>query len=106
MKDVNVGEKDRTIKKLIDANRTLKEELDRESERFKILEDKYKDLLVKYNMLAKENAKNAQLLFTNTTGAQMTNFDKYLSTGGDLKGLDIQGGRTTDGFTKKFEDLY
>lgn len=109
MKDVNVGEKDRTIKKLIEANKTLKEELDREMERYVLLEEKYKDLLVKYNMLAKDHAKNAELLFTATTGAKMGNFNKYLSTTTDVQGLDLdpsQKHRTTDGFTKKFEESY
>ncbi len=99
MKDVNVGEKDRTIKKLIEANRQLKDDLEREMERFVLLENKHKDLLVKFNMLAKENAKYAELLFTNTTGAKMTNFDKYLTTG-------EMDQTKTDGFSKKFEDLY
>jgi chromosome segregation ATPase len=84
MKDVNVGEKDRTIKKLIEANKTLKEELDREVERFMILEDKYKDLLMKYNQLAKDHARNAELLFTTTTGAKMGNFNRYLSSTADV----------------------
>ena len=57
MKDVNVSEKDRTIKKLIDANRQLKEELSREMERYSLLENKHKDILLKFNILAKENSK-------------------------------------------------
>jgi hypothetical protein len=48
MKDVNMGEKDRTIKKLIDSNRSLKDDLEREMERYVLLENKYKDILVKY----------------------------------------------------------
>lgn len=101
MKDVNVGEKDRTIKKLIEANKQLKNDLEMEMERFTLLETNHKNLLVKFNMLAKENAKYAELLFTNTTGAKMTNFDKYLSTG-ELE----QETKTADGFARKFEDLY
>ena len=68
MKDVNLGEKDGTIKKLLDANRQLREDLKREEERYKLLEQKYKDILVKYNVLARENAKNAEMLFTMNTG--------------------------------------
>ena len=71
-------------------------------ERFIVLENKHKELLVKYNMLAKENSKYAELLFTNTTGAKMSNFDKFLSTGGDLPDGPIK----SDGFAKKFESLY
>ena len=102
MKDVNVGEKDKTIKTLIGANRQLKEELEKEMERFMVLENKHKELLVKFNMLAKENAKYAELLFTNTTGAKMSNFDKYLSTGAEQP----DGPGKSDGFAKKFESLY
>jgi len=79
MKDVNLGEKDRTIRKLIEANRTLKDELDREMERFTLMENKYKELLVKFNVAAKENAKYAELLFANTTGSKLGNFESYLA---------------------------
>ncbi len=64
MKDVNVGEKDKTIKKLVLANREMREDLEREVERYRILEDRYKELLVKFNALAKENAKYAEMMFT------------------------------------------
>ncbi len=99
-----MGEKDRTIKKLIEANRTMKEELDREVERFVALEERYKELIMKYQMLAKDHARNAELLFTTTTGAKMGNFNKYLSSTDDVN----EGGpkSTTDGFAKKFEGLY
>ena len=100
MKDVNVGEKDITIKKLIQANKGLKEDLERELERFTLLEQKYKDLLVKFNSLAKENAKYAEMMFTQTTGGKLSNYQQFLSTDG------IAGAKTTDGFAKKFEDLY
>lgn len=69
MKDVNVGDKDRTIKKLIDANRLLSSDLEREMERFTHLENKHKDLLNKFSVLAKENAKYAEIKFTEITGA-------------------------------------
>ena len=78
MKDVNVSEKDRTIKKLIDANRQLKEELSREMERYSLLENKHKDILLKFNVLAKENSKYQDLLFTQTTGGKMGNFNSFL----------------------------
>ena len=78
MKDVNVSEKDRTIKKLIDANRQLKEELSREMERYSLLENKHKDILLKFNVLAKENSKYQDLLFTQTTGGKMANFNSFL----------------------------
>ena len=69
MKDVHMDEKERTIKKLIEANRQLREDLRRETERYGLIESKYKDLLVKYNVLAKENAKNAEMLFSMNTGS-------------------------------------
>lgn len=100
MKDVNVGEKDGTIKKLITANRQLKEDLEREMERYTLLENKYKDLLVKFNALAKENSKYADMMFTSTTGAKMNNFNSYLTA-------SEAGAKTaSDGFSKKFEDMY
>ena len=104
-----MGEKDRTIKKLIEANRTMKEELDREVERFVALEERYKELIMKYQMLAKDHARNAELLFTTTTGAKMGNFNKYLSSTDDVQGGNegpAAGKSTTDGFAKKFEGLY
>ena len=78
MKDVNVGEKDRTIRKLIEANRALKEELDKETERFALMEAKYKELLVKFNVAAKENAKYQETLFSQSTGGQLTNYEGFL----------------------------
>ena len=85
MKDVNLDEKERTVKKLIDANRILREDLKKESDRYSLLESKYKDLLLKYNVLAKENAKNAELLFSMNTGANIHNYDNYLQKDDDKK---------------------
>ena len=100
MKDVNVGEKDRTIRKLIEANRQLKDDLEREMERFTILENKHKDILVKFNSLAKESAKQAELIFSSTTGGHLSNYQGFLATG-------EHGERTTgDTFSKKYEDFY
>lgn len=58
MTDVKTGEKDLTIKKLIFANKTLREDLEQEIERFNLLQNKFKDLLIKYNIATKENNKN------------------------------------------------
>ena len=58
MRDVNVREKERTMKKLLEANRALRDELKKESERYQALENKYKDILVKYKVLVAENSKN------------------------------------------------
>ena len=46
------------MKKLIFANKQLREDLRREIERYNLLEEKFRDLLVKYNLTQKENEKN------------------------------------------------
>jgi len=78
MKDLNLAERDKTAKKLLEANRQLREDMRKEVERYQLLESKYKDLLVKYNMLAKENAKNAELLFNLNTGSNIYNYERVL----------------------------
>lgn len=64
MKEVNLTEQDSTIKKLIFANKKLREDLSREIERYNLLEAKFRDILVKYNVVARENEKNKGLVFT------------------------------------------
>ena len=104
MKDVNVGEKDRTIRKLIDANRQLKEELEKEMERYLIIENKHKELLVKFNVLAKEHKKFEEMVFTQTTGGKMANFQSFLASD---QTMDHAARTTNDGFNRKYEeDLY
>lgn len=80
MKDVNVGEKDTTIKRLITANRQLKDDLERENERYILLEQKHKDLLVSYHTLTKEHTKIVDMMFANTTGGRLDNFKDFLAT--------------------------
>jgi hypothetical protein len=75
---VNVDEKDKTIKKLIFANKVLREDLQREIDRYTMLESKFKQMLVKYNVKARENDKNQKQLFTSMTGAQMDKYDDFL----------------------------
>lgn len=58
MREVNNDEQERTMKKLIFANKQLREDLSREIERYNLLENKFRDLLVKYNLTQKENEKN------------------------------------------------
>ena len=79
MKDVNVEEKDKTIKKLIESNKYLREDLKREAERYTLLEKKYKDLLIKYNVLSKEHASNVEKLFSMNTGGNIHNYENFLS---------------------------
>lgn len=47
---MNIEEQERTMKKLIFANKQLREDLSREIERYNLLEDKFRDLLVKFNL--------------------------------------------------------
>lgn len=68
MKDVNLEEKDKNIRKMLEANKDLREKLSSEVERYKLLESKYKDLLIKYNVIAKEHAKLGETLFHMKTG--------------------------------------
>jgi hypothetical protein len=89
MKDVNLSEKEKTIKKLIEANRQLREDLRREAERYSLIEDKYKDLLVKYNVLAKENAKNTEMLFSMNTGGNIHNYSNYLMDKGGVDDKNV-----------------
>lgn len=58
MQEVNMDEQERTMKKLIFANKQLREDLSREIERYNLLEEKFRDLLVKFNLAQKENEKN------------------------------------------------
>ena len=69
MREVNNDEQERTMKKLIFANKQLREDLSREIERYNLLENKFRDLLVKYNLTSKENEKNQKLVFAMGTGA-------------------------------------
>jgi len=43
--------------------------LSREIERYNLLEDKFRGLLVKYNLAQKQNEKNEKLVFSMNTGA-------------------------------------
>lgn len=78
MKDVNMDEKEKTVRKLVEVNRMLRQDLAKEADRYKLLEDKHKELLVKYNVLAKENARNAEMLFNMNTGGNIGNYDRFL----------------------------
>lgn len=78
MRDVNVGEQDTTIKKLIFANKQLREDLQREIERYSLLESKYRDLLVKFNIVSREKESNQEYIFSMQTGAHMAKFNKFL----------------------------
>ena len=82
MREVNSDEQERTMKKLIFANKQLREDLSREIERYNLLEDKFRDLLVKYNLAQKENEKNQKLVFAIGTGANLPRYDKLFDDEG------------------------
>jgi len=79
MKDVNLDERERTIKKLIDANKQLRDDLHREVDRYTLLEGKYKGVLVKHNILNRENTKNEEMIFSTMTGTNIRRYDNYLA---------------------------
>ena len=72
------------MKKLIFANKQLREDLSREIERYNLLEEKFRGLLVKYNLAQKENERNQKLVFTLGTGAQLPRYDNFLDEGGEF----------------------
>lgn len=78
MKDVNLDEKDKTIRKLIESNKIMREDLRREAERYNLLEKKYKDVLVKYNILSKDHASKVEKIFSMGTGGNIHNYESYL----------------------------
>jgi DNA repair exonuclease SbcCD ATPase subunit len=84
MKDENEHEKEKTIKKLIEANKHLRDDLKREAERYSIIEDKYKELLYKFNQLGKENAKNKKMVFQMTTGANIDSYNPFMENESDI----------------------
>ena len=51
MKDVNTTENERNLKRMITANKQLREDMNREIERYNLLETRFRDLLVKYNIV-------------------------------------------------------
>lgn len=79
MKEVNLDERERTIKKLIEANKQLREDLARETDRYTLLDEKYRQVVVRLNELAKANAKNEELVFGMTTGGNMNRYSEFLS---------------------------
>jgi len=79
MKEVNLDERDSTIKKLIGANKQLREDLGREVDRYILLEEKYRETAAKYDTVSKSNKRNEELVFGMTTGGNMTRYQGFLS---------------------------
>ena len=102
MKEVNSDEQEQTIRKLIFANKQLREDMTREIERYNLLESKFRDLLVKYNITTKENTKNKDLIFNMQTGAKFPKYDAFLDDRGEFnKGRKA---RTVNELDDNFED--
>ena len=78
MKDVNLDGQKQTIKKLIDANKQLRFDLERETDRYTLLENKYRDVLARFNSLDKENARNEEMIFGMTTGTNIRRHQNYM----------------------------
>jgi hypothetical protein len=58
--------------------------LAQEIERFNLLQAKFRDLLIKYNIASKENVKNQKSLFEVTTGAHMHKYENFLDEDGEF----------------------
>lgn len=86
MREMNMDEQEKTMKKLIFANKQLREDLSREIERYNLLEDKFRDLLVKFNLAQKENERNQKQVFTLITGANLPRYDNFLDEDGEFSG--------------------
>lgn len=61
--ETNQEDFQKTIKKMVQANKFLREDLDTETQRYRMLEDKYAKLLVEYKLAQKEYQKNEKLIF-------------------------------------------
>lgn len=79
MKEIDLDEKAWTIKRLTKANEELREDLYRETDRYALLESKYKDVLLGYQSATKENQKNEELVFGMTTGGNMSRYSEFLA---------------------------
>ena len=79
MQEVNVDEKDVTIRKLVFANKTLRDDLQREIDRFTLLESKFKQVLMKANIEHRDLEKQQRAMFTLQTGAQMDRYSDFLN---------------------------
>ena len=78
MKEINLEERDGTIKKLIQANKQLREDLQREVDRYILLEDKYREVLLKFENATKSNKRNEELMFGLATGGSMGRYQGFL----------------------------
>ena len=82
--DRRSNEQQGTINKLLFANKTLREDLQQEIDRYTLLQDKYKEILIKYNVLKKENERNEKNLFAMGTGASLKKHEAFLDPEGEF----------------------
>jgi hypothetical protein len=79
MKEVNLDVRESTIKKLIQANKQLREDLAREVDRYIFLDEKYRDAVLRLEATTKSNTRNEELVFGLTTGGSMSRYQGFLS---------------------------
>ncbi len=82
--DRRSNEQQGTINKLLFANKTLREDLQQEIDRYTLLQEKYKEILIKYNVLKKENERNEKNLFAMGTGATLKKHEQFLDPEGEF----------------------
>lgn len=79
MKDINLDEHQRIIKALTQANKKLVEDLKREAQRYNLLEDKYKDALMKATHYGESAQYNERLVFGMSTGSNFGNYKDFMT---------------------------
>lgn len=78
MKDVNLDEHQRIIKSLTHANKQLVETAKREEARYRLLEEKYRDALLKATAYGESSQYNERLVFGMTTGSNFGNYKDFM----------------------------
>lgn len=53
-------------------------DLEKEVDRYTLLENKYRDVLAKFNSLDKTNARNEEMIFGITTGTNIRKYQNYM----------------------------
>jgi hypothetical protein len=56
----------------------LRSDLEKEVDRYTLLENKYRDVLAKFNSLDKANSKNEEMIFGMTTGTNIRKYQNYM----------------------------
>lgn len=87
MKDVNLDEQKGTIKKLIEANKQLRYDLEKEVDRYTLLENKYRDVMAKYSSVSRDNKKNEEMIFGMSTGTNIRRYQNFMKEDYDDDGF-------------------